>query len=70
MDHRYVIMKFNIYDFLLDYLPLIIMVVFLTILYIKGKDVREAYHQKNNPIDNVPEEVLDKKIQEWQPFKK
>lgn len=46
------------------------MVVFLTILYIKGKDVREAYHQKNNPIDNVPEEVLDKKIQEWQPFHK
>ena len=46
------------------------MVVFLTILYIKGKDVREAYHSKNNPIDNVSEEVLDKKIQEWQPFHK
>ena len=44
------------------------MVVFLTILYIKGKDVREAYHSKNNPIDNVSEEVLDKKIQSWQPF--
>ena len=26
--------------------------------------------KKNNPIDNVPEEVLDKKIQEWQPFHK
>ena len=70
MDHRYVIVKFNIYEFLLDYLPLIVMVSFLTLLYIKGKDVREAYHQKDNPIDNVSEEVLDKKIQEWKPFQK
>lgn len=46
------------------------MVSFLTLLYIKGKDVREAYHQKDNPIDNVSEEVLDKKIQEWKPFQK
>ena len=68
MDHRYVIVKFNIYEFLLDYLPILVMVVFLAILYVKGKDVRENYHMKNSIIDNLDEKELKSTIDKWEPF--
>ena len=68
MDHRNVIVKFNIYEFLLDYLPIIVMVVFLAVLYVKGKDVRENYHMKNSIIDNLDEKELKSTIDKWEPF--
>ena len=61
-------MKFNIYEFLLDYLPIIVMVVFLAILYVKGKDVRENYHMKNSIINNLDEKELKSTIDKWEPF--
>ena len=61
-------MKFNIYEFLLDYLPILVMVVFLAILYVKGKDVRENYHMKNSIMDNLNEKELKSTIDKWEPF--
>ena len=61
-------MKFNIYEFLLDYLPILVMVVFLAVLYVKGKDVRENYHMKNSIIDNLDEKQLKSTIDKWEPF--
>ena len=61
-------MKFNIYEFLLDYLPIIVMVVFLAILYVKGKDVRENYHMKNSIMNNLDEKELKSTIDKWEPF--
>ena len=68
MDHRNVIVKFNIYEFLLDYLPILVMVVFLAILYVKGKDVRENYHMKNSIMNNLDEKELKSTIDKWEPF--
>ena len=61
-------MKFNIYEFLLDYLPILVMVVFLAILYVKGKDVRENYHMKNSIMNNLDEKELKSTIDKWEPF--
>ena len=61
-------MKFNIYEFLLDYLPILVMVVFLAILYVKGKDVRENYHMKNSILNNLDEKELKSTIDKWEPF--
>ena len=61
-------MKFNIYEFLLDYLPIIVMVVFLAVLYVKGKDVRENYHMKNSIMNNLDEKELKSTINKWEPF--
>ncbi len=61
-------MKFNIYEFLLDYLPIIVMVVFLAVLYVKGKDVRENYHMKNSIMNNLDEKELKSTIDKWEPF--
>ena len=36
------------------------MVVFLAILYVKGKDVRENYHMKNSIMNNLDEKELKK----------
>ena len=44
------------------------MVVFLAILYVKGKDVRENYHMKNSIIDNLNEKELKSTIDKWEPF--
>ena len=61
-------MKFNIYEFLLDYLPIIVMVLFLAVLYVKGKDVRENYHMKNSIMNNLDEKELKSTIDKWEPF--
>tara|TARA_R100000005_G_C4961047_1_gene177723 strand:+ start:494 stop:631 length:138 start_codon:yes stop_codon:yes gene_type:complete len=44
------------------------MVVFLAVLYVKGKDVRENYHMKNSIMNNLDEKELKSTIDKWEPF--
>lgn len=59
--------KVKLYEGIIDYLPIIILVVGLVVLYVKGKEVRNPTPQVT--IDSMSDKTLKQELEEWEPFK-
>ena len=59
--------KVKLYEGIIDYLPIIILVIGLVVLYVKGKEVRNATPQVT--IDSMSDKTLKQELEEWEPFK-
>lgn len=59
--------KVKLYEGIIDYLPIIILVIGLVVLYVKGKEVRNPTPQVT--IDSMSDKTLKQELEEWEPFK-
>ena len=59
--------KVKLYEGIIDYLPIIILVIGLVVLYVKGKEVRNPTPQVT--IDSMSDKTLKQELDEWEPFK-